>query len=275
MRLAWKKSEKESKNESKITKKPLPGHRLKKKHVANPKNESKKLKNTSFFHNWRRTSVSGSGTSSSRTQPMRSASVGCRASSPSPLGGASKTSTHSPGCEARTGRTEGSAGVPDPFRVALHGLFQRCEFLGRPLVVCVSLCACLSVCLSACLSVCLSPYQKQEVFSKTSHPPQVNLNLSWLMPSGWSRPLHLRCGRIYLFHLKLLVLGRFKYSHGAGSSLKGSYSWSSSLKLSMQSSSWQIATRFHQVNGMSIYKESSELQVNRPNVSASGQVKWK
>ena len=29
-------------------------------------------------------------------------------------------------------------------------------------------------------------------------PPQVNLNLSWLMPSGWSRPLHLRCGRIFV-----------------------------------------------------------------------------
>ena len=41
----------------------------------------------------------------------------------------------------------------------------------------------------------VTTYQKQEAFSKTP-PPQVNLNLSWLMPSGWSRPLHLRCGRI-------------------------------------------------------------------------------
>ena len=33
-------------------------------------------------------------------------------------------------------------------------------------------------------------------------PPQVNLNLSWLMPSGWSRPLHLRCGRIFcIYHI--------------------------------------------------------------------------
>ena len=43
----------------------------------------------------------------------------------------------------------------------------------------------------------VTTYQKQEVFSKKC-PPQVNLNLSWLMPSGWSRPLHLRCGRISL-----------------------------------------------------------------------------
>ena len=33
-------------------------------------------------------------------------------------------------------------------------------------------------------------------FQIEAPPPQVNLNLSWLMPSGWSRPLHLRCGRI-------------------------------------------------------------------------------
>ena len=39
-------------------------------------------------------------------------------------------------------------------------------------------------------------------FFKKKPPPQVNLNLSWLMPSGWSRPLHLRCGRnfVELFH---------------------------------------------------------------------------
>ena len=47
----------------------------------------------------------------------------------------------------------------------------------------------------------VTTYQKQEVFSKKC-PPQVNLNLSWLMPSGWSRPLHLRCGRISLSHSK-------------------------------------------------------------------------
>ena len=33
-------------------------------------------------------------------------------------------------------------------------------------------------------------------FFQKSHPLQVNLNLGCLMPSRWSRPLHLRCGRI-------------------------------------------------------------------------------
>ena len=47
-----KKSENESKNGSKITKNRFRAtpHQRQKKHVANPKNESKKLKNTSFFH---------------------------------------------------------------------------------------------------------------------------------------------------------------------------------------------------------------------------------
>ena len=49
----------------------------------------------------------------------------------------------------------------------------------------------------------VTTYQKQEVFPKNSPPPQVNLNLSWLMPSGWSRPLHLRCGRISQHLLEL------------------------------------------------------------------------
>ena len=43
------------------------------------------------------------------------------------------------------------------------------------------------------------PIKNRRVFPKKAPPPQVNLNLSWLMPSGWSRPLHLRCGRIWRF----------------------------------------------------------------------------
>ena len=54
-------------------------------------------------------------------------------------------------------------------------------------------------CFLQCLvKASVTTYQKQEVFSKKCPPPQVNLNLSWLMPSGWSRPLHLRCGRIFV-----------------------------------------------------------------------------
>ena len=42
------------------------------------------------------------------------------------------------------------------------------------------------------------PIKNRRFFpNKGPPPPQVNLNLSWLMPSGWSRPLHLRCGRIW------------------------------------------------------------------------------
>ena len=45
----------------------------------------------------------------------------------------------------------------------------------------------------------VTTYQKQEILSKKTPPPQVNLNLSWLMPSGWSRPLHRPVrGGIYL-----------------------------------------------------------------------------
>lgn len=81
---------------------------------------------------------------------------------------------------------------------------------------------------------------------------------------------------IYSFHFEINFSWKIQIFSGqvpgAGSSLKGSFSWSSSLT---SSSSRQIATRFQQVNGMSIYMESSELQVNWPNVSASEQVKWK
>ena len=81
---------------------------------------------------------------------------------------------------------------------------------------------------------------------------------------------------IYSFHFEITFSWKIQIFSGqvpgAGSSLKGSFSWSSSLT---SSSSRQIATRFQQVNGMSIYMESSELQVNWPNVSASEQVKWK
>ena len=81
---------------------------------------------------------------------------------------------------------------------------------------------------------------------------------------------------IYSFHFEIIFSWKIQIFSGqvpgAGSSLKGSFSWSSSLT---SSSSRQIATRFQQVNGMSIYMESSELQVNWPNVSASEQVKWK
>ena len=40
------------------------------------------------------------------------------------------------------------------------------------------------------------PIKNRRFLPKKGPPPQVNLNLSWLMPSGWSRPLHLRCRRI-------------------------------------------------------------------------------
>ena len=42
------------------------------------------------------------------------------------------------------------------------------------------------------------PIKNRRFFPKNP-PPQVNLNLSWLMPSGWSRPLHRPVrGGIYL-----------------------------------------------------------------------------
>ena len=41
------------------------------------------------------------------------------------------------------------------------------------------------------------PIKNSRFFRKKRPTPQVNLSLSWLMPSGWSRPLHLRCGRIF------------------------------------------------------------------------------
>ena len=52
------------------------------------------------------------------------------------------------------------------------------------------------------------PYCFLQCFVKASvttyqPPPQVNLNLSGLMPSGWSRPLHLRCGRISRYSVYL------------------------------------------------------------------------
>ena len=57
-------------------------------------------------------------------------------------------------------------------------------------------------------------------------PPQVNLNLSWLMPSGWSRPLHLRCGRIYVLFLLPLPRSFSKTSETAWLVSKPSYrSW--------------------------------------------------
>ena len=87
----------------------------KKKHVANPKNESKKLKNTRFFHFF----------------------------------------------------------LAEVWRA---GRRTKCF-----------------------LKASVTTYQKQKVFSKKS-PPQVNLNLSWLVPSAWSRPLHLRCGRFYVYN---------------------------------------------------------------------------
>ena len=54
------------------------------------------------------------------------------------------------------------------------------------------------------LKASVTTYQKQEVFSK-KRALLVNLNLSWLMPSGWSRPLHLRCGRICVSVLLLFL----------------------------------------------------------------------
>ena len=97
-------------------------HQRQKKHVANPKNEPKKLKNPRFFHFflaevWR---------------------AGPRTSL---------------------------------FRTVFYSVFWRRA--SRPI-------------------------KNRRFFQKKRHPPPppVNLNLSWLMPSGWSRPLHLRCGRI-------------------------------------------------------------------------------
>ena len=54
---------------------------------------------------------------------------------------------------------------------------------------------------ATCFSPIFGGWGDERVYSvlffrlKKKAPP-VNLNLSWLMPSGWSRPLHLRCGRI-------------------------------------------------------------------------------
>ena len=124
MFLAWKKSENESKNGSKITKKTLPGHPTsasRKRHVANPKNESKKLKNPRFFHFFL---ARFGGRSNEQVYSVLFFTVFC----------------------------EGER----------HDLSKTGGF-----------------------------------FQLRAPPPQVNLNLSWLMPSGWSRPLHLRCGRIY------------------------------------------------------------------------------
>ena len=113
--------ENEPKNGSKITKNRFRAtpHQRQKKHVANPKNESKKLKNPRFFHFflaevWR----AGQQTSLSRT-------------------------------------------------VFYSVLWRRAS----------------------------RPIKNRRFFPKKA-TPQVNLNLSWLMPSGWSRPLQLRCGRI-------------------------------------------------------------------------------
>ena len=62
----------------------------------------------------------------------------------------------------------------------------------------------------------VTTYQKQEVFSKKCPPPQVNLNLSWLMPSGWSRPLHLRCGRIFPYIGNVIIPIDCHISHWGG-----------------------------------------------------------
>ena len=59
------------------------------------------------------------------------------------------------------------------------------------------------------------PIKNRRFFPKNAPPPQVNPNLSSLMPSGWSRPLHLRCGRISLhfitFHYSSLHFITFHY----------------------------------------------------------------